>query len=249
MTLTDLEMQRYARHLVMPEIGVAGQEKLKRASVLIIGAGGLGAPAAMYLAAAGVGTIGVADADVVELSNLQRQLLHTDADLGRPKVDSARDTLTALNGALTLHTYHTLVTAENIAALIAPYDFVIDGSDNFETKFLINDACCAAGKPFSHAGVLRFGGQVMTVLPGRSPCYRCVFHAPPGETVPGAKEVGVVGAAAGVIGSVQALEAIKFLLGAGELLTGRMFTFDALTLKTRIAPLPPRDTHCPACGD
>ncbi|MBQ9044514.1 MAG: HesA/MoeB/ThiF family protein [Oscillospiraceae bacterium] len=249
MTLTDLEQQRYARHLVMPEIGEAGQARLKNARVLIIGAGGLGAPAAMYLAAAGVGTLGIADADVVELSNLQRQLLHTDADLGRPKVDSALDTLTALNGALTVQTHYKLVTAENIAELIEPYDFVIDGSDNFETKFLINDACCAAGKPFCHAGVLRFGGQVMTVLPGNTPCYRCVFQAPPGAAVPAARDVGVVGAAAGLIGCVEALEAIKWILGAGELLTGRMFTFDALTLKTRVVPLPGRNAHCPACGD
>ena len=174
MVLTDDQLMRYSRHITLKEIGVRGQKKLLAAKVLIIGAGGLGAPAAMYLAAAGVGTIGIADHDEVELSNLQRQIIHTTADLGKPKVESAAETMRALNPDVSVKTYHQSVNSSNIAKLIAGYDFIIDGTDNFPAKFLINDACVLGGKPFCHAGILRFEGQLMTYVPGQGPCYRCI---------------------------------------------------------------------------
>ncbi len=175
MSLSNEQSERYARNLALREVGIQGQEKLREAKVLIIGAGGLGSPAAMYLAAAGIGTLGIADGDRVDVSNLQRQILHTDEDTGRAKVLSARETLNRLNPEVTVHAYETTVTAANIMNLIADYDFILDASDNFETKFLINDACVLAGKPFSHAGVIRFTGQLMTWVPGQGPCYRCIF--------------------------------------------------------------------------
>ncbi|MDD7288607.1 MAG: HesA/MoeB/ThiF family protein, partial [Clostridiales bacterium] len=176
MAFTNEQLERYSRQIILKEIGVKGQKKLLNAKVLIIGAGGLGAPAAMYLAAAGVGTIGIADADVVDLSNLQRQIIHATPDLGKPKVESAKESMQAINPEVVVHTYHTFVAADNIADMVKDYDFIIDGTDNFPAKFLINDACVMAEKPFSHAGILRFGGQLMTYVPGQGPCYRCVFE-------------------------------------------------------------------------
>lgn len=246
MALTKEQQERYSRHLLLKEIGAEGQEKLLHARVLIIGAGGLGSPAALYLAAAGVGTIGIADADAVDISNLQRQILHTTADLGRAKVQSARETIEALAPAVTVNTYHTLVTPKNIPKLIAGYDFILDATDNFTSKFLINDACVLAQKPFSHAGISQFSGQLMTHVPGQGPCYRCIFQSPPPET---AAPEGVVGAVCGVIGSLQAMEAIKYILGKGELLTGYLLTFDALTMTFRKIRLPQRTSGCAVCGD
>lgn len=250
MPFTNEQLERYSRHIILKEIGVKGQKKLINGSVLIIGAGGLGAPAAMYLAAAGVGKIGIADADVVDLSNLQRQIIHTTADVGRPKVESAAETMRAINPDVEVVTYHEFISSANIMDIIKDYDFVLDGTDNFPAKFLINDACVMADKPFSHAGILRFKGQLMTVIPHQSPCYRCVFKTmPPKDAIPTCKQAGVIGAMAGVIGSLQALEAVKFLTGAGELLTGKLLTFDALTMKFHTVKLPPRGDGCAVCSD
>lgn len=179
MAFSNEQLERYSRHIILKEVGAKGQKKLLNAKVLIIGAGGLGAPAAMYLAAAGVGTIGIADADEVDLSNLQRQIIHSTQDIGKPKVESAKETMEAINHDVTVKTYHTFVTSENILDLVKEYDFIIDGTDNFPAKFLINDACVMAKKPFSHAGIIRFKGQLMTYVPGEGPCYRCVFKNPP----------------------------------------------------------------------
>ena len=230
MAMTDEQIERYSRHIILNEVGVKGQKKLLKGKVLIIGAGGLGAPAAMYLAAAGVGTIGIVDADEVDLSNLQRQIIHGTADV--------------------VNTYRMFVDASNIRELIRDYDFIIDGTDNFPAKFLINDACVLEKKPFSHAGIIRFKGQLMTYVPGEGPCYRCVFkNPPPKDAVPTCKQAGVIGAMGGVIGSLQAMEAIKYLIGVGELLTGYLLTYDALTMEFHKIKLP-KDTHnCAVCGD
>lgn len=250
MALTDQQLERYSRHITLKEIGVRGQKKLLAAKVLIIGAGGLGAPAAMYLAAAGVGTIGIADCDSVELSNLQRQIIHTTDDIGKPKVQSAAETIKSLNPDVEIITYHEYLNSKNIASIIAEYDFIIDGADNFPTKFLINDACVLGHKPFCHAGILRFEGQLMTYVPDVSPCYRCVFEAPPPkDAVPSCREAGVIGAMAGIIGAMQALEAVKYITGQGELLTGSMLVFDGLKMEWRKVKLPKRNPLCPICGD
>ena len=250
MAFTNEQLERYARHIILKEIGVKGQKKLLQGSVLIIGAGGLGAPAAMYLAAAGVGTIGIVDADEVDLSNLQRQIIHATPDIGKPKVISAQETLQALNPEVKVNAIQEFVSSENILDLIQDYDFILDGTDNFPAKFLINDACVMAQKPFCHAGIIRFKGQLMTWVPGQGPCYRCVFREPPPkDAVPTCKEAGVVGAMGGVIGSLQAMEAIKYLTGVGELLTGRLLTYDALKMEFRTIKLPGRVSTCPVCGD
>lgn len=250
MALSDKQLERYSRHITLKEIGVKGQKKLLAAKVLIIGAGGLGAPAAMYLAAAGVGTIGIADFDSVELSNLQRQIIHTTGDVGKSKVQSAAETIKALNPDVTVKTYNGPVSSMNIEAMIADYDFIIDGTDNFSAKFLINDACVLGHKPFSHAGILRFEGQLMTYVPDEGPCYRCVFEAPPPkDAVPTCREAGVIGAMAGIIGSMQALEAVKYITGQGRLLTGSMLIFDGLKMEWRKIILPKRNHLCPICGD
>ena len=249
MSFTNEQLERYSRHIILKEIGAKGQKKLLNAKVLIIGAGGLGAPAAMYLAAAGVGTIGIADADEVDLSNLQRQIIHATKDLGKPKVQSAKETMNDLNPDVTVNTYHTFVTSANIREIIRDYDFIIDGTDNFPAKFLINDACVMEKKPFSHAGIIRFKGQLMTYVPGEGPCYRCVFRdPPPKDAVPTCKQAGVVGAMGGVIGSLQAMEAIKFIVGKGQLLTGHLLTYDALTMEFRKIKLPHHTENCPICG-
>lgn len=249
MAFTNEQLERYSRHIILSEVGVKGQKKLLNAKVLIIGTGGLGAPAALYLAAAGVGTIGIADADEVDLSNLQRQVIHTTPDLGKAKVQSAKETMEAINPDITVNAYRTFVAADNIMDLIADYDFIIDGTDNFPAKFLINDACVLAGKPFSHAGIIRFRGQLMTYVPGQGPCYRCVFkEPPPPEAVPTCKQAGVIGAMGGVIGSLQAMEAIKYIIGKGELLTGYLLTYDALKMEFRKIKLP-KAKGCAVCGD
>ena len=230
MAFSNEQLERYSRHIILKEVGAKGQKKLLNAKVLIIGAGGLGAPAAMYLAAAGVGTIGIADADEVDLSNLQRQIIHSTQDIGKPKVESAKETMKAINPDVTVKTYHTFVTSENILDLVKEYDFIIDGTDNFPAKFLINDACVMAKKPFSHAGIIR-------------------FNPPPKDAVPTCKQAGVIGAMGGVIGSLQAMEAIKYIIGQGELLTGYLLTYDALKMEFRKVKLP-SDTHnCAVCGD
>lgn len=250
MAFTNEQLERYSRHIILKEVGAKGQKKLLNAKVLIIGAGGLGAPAAMYLAAAGVGTIGIADADEVDLSNLQRQIIHATSDIGKAKVQSAKETMEAINPDVTVNTYRTFVTSENIMDLIKDYDFIIDGTDNFPAKFLINDACVMAKKPFSHAGIIRFKGQLMTYVPEKGPCYRCVFkNPPPKDAVPTCKQAGVIGAMGGVIGSLQAMEAVKYIIGKGDLLTGYLLTYDALTMEFRKVKLPENTSKCAVCGD
>lgn len=250
MALTNEQIERYSRHIILKEVGAKGQKKLLNARVLIIGAGGLGAPAALYLAAAGVGTIGIADADDVDLSNLQRQVIHTTADIGKPKVQSAKETMQAINPDVNVITYHAFITSENILDIIKDYDFILDGTDNFPAKFLINDACVMAKKPFSHAGIIRFKGQLMTYVPGQGPCYRCVFkEPPPKDAVPTCKQAGVIGAMGGVIGSLQAMEAVKYIIGQGELLTGQLLTYDALRMDFHKIRLPHDTSKCPVCGE
>ena len=238
--------QRYARQLALPEIGLAGQQRLGRARVLIVGAGGLGSPAAYYLAAAGVGTLRIADDDVVDLSNLQRQILHATADVGRPKAASAADSLLRLNPELRVEARRCRFDRHTAGDLAADADFVIDAADNFEAKFLIADVCHELGKPYSHAGIDGFAGQTMTVLPGRTACYRCVFQAPPGGGEARAVR-GPLGAVPGVVGAVQATEAVKCLLGIGTLLTDRLLVYDALSLSFRSVALR-RNEECPLCG-
>jgi molybdopterin/thiamine biosynthesis adenylyltransferase len=246
---TEQQIERYSRHIILKEVGGKGQKKLLDGRVLIIGAGGLGSPIALYLAAAGVGTIGIADADCVDLSNLQRQVIHQTADVGKPKVVSAREKMEAINPDVKVVTYQRWVGADNILEMIADYDFVIDGTDNFAAKFLINDACVLAGKPYSHGGILAFFGQTITVLPGESTCYRCVFpKPPPRDAIPTCSQAGVIGVLPGVLGTLQATEAVKFLLGKGELLTGRLLTYDALEMRFREVPLK-RNPRCPICGE
>ncbi|GHV84508.1 adenylyltransferase [Spirochaetia bacterium] len=249
MSFTDEQLERYSRHILLKEVGTKGQKKLLESRVLIIGAGGLGAPAALYLAAAGVGKIGIADADAVDLSNLQRQVIHSTPDVNKPKVLSAKEKMTAINPDIEVTTYQTFVSAANILDLISGYDFIIDGTDNFPAKFLINDACVIAKKPFSHAGIIRFQGQLMTYVPGRGPCYRCVFqNPPPPEAVPTCRQAGVIGAMGGIIGSLQAMETVKYIIGKGDLLTGSLLTYNALTMEFRKIRLPRRDS-CAVCGN
>ncbi|HIJ80159.1 MAG TPA: molybdopterin-synthase adenylyltransferase MoeB [Desulfuromonadales bacterium] len=247
--MTEEQIERYARHIILKEVGGKGQKKLFGGNVLIIGTGGLGSPAALYLAAAGVGTIGIADADNVDLSNLQRQIIHSTADVGRPKIESAREKMTAINPALQVRMYREWVSAANIAAMIADYDFVIDATDNFAAKFLINDACVLAGKPFSHGGILQFVGQTLTVKPGDSACYRCIFpEPPPKDVIPSCSQAGVIGVLPGIIGTIQATEALKYLLGIGKPLTDRMLIYDALEMVFRNVDLQ-KNPECPICGE
>ncbi|MBD0305668.1 MAG: molybdopterin-synthase adenylyltransferase MoeB [Nitrospiraceae bacterium] len=249
MNFTDDQITRYSRHILLPEVGGKGQKKIAQAKILIVGAGGLGSPAALYLAAAGVGTLGLIDSDVVDLSNLQRQVLHYTPDVGRPKVVSGRDKITALNPDVNVTMYEERLTSKNAAKIIEGCDVVIDGVDNFPAKFLINDACVFAGKPLVHGGILRFEGRVMTILPRQSACYRCVFKAPPPPgLVASCQEAGVIGVLAGIIGTIQATEALKLVLKIGRPLTDRLLDFDARKtafreIKTR------RNPHCPLCGE
>lgn len=248
MGLSPEQSIRYDRHIILDQVGKAGQEKLLGSKVLIIGAGGLGSPAAMYLAAAGVGTIGIVDADKVELSNLQRQIIHGTGDVGVDKVVSAEHTLAEINPDVTVQVYNTLVEPGNIGGIVGGYDLVLDCTDNFPAKFLINDACYFEKKAFCHAGVLKFDGQLMMVLPGESACYRCVFESPPDdETAVSCSRAGVLGVLPGVIGSLQATEAIKYLLGIGELLIDAMLTYNALTMEFRKIKVK-QNPDCPLCG-
>ncbi len=246
---SEMDAERYARHLMLEQVGISGQKKLRCSKVLIVGAGGLGAPAALYLAAAGVGTIGIVDDDCVELSNLQRQILHTTEQVGKKKVDSAREMLGKLNPGVAVKTYPVRLTAGNIMELIREYDFILECVDNFPTKFLINDACVIAKKPFCHGGVLGFQGQLMTYVPGQGPCYRCIFEEiPEPGSIPSCQEVGILGVMAGIIGSLQGLEALKYLLDMGNLLTGRMLVFDGLPMKFREAVFGHASPQCKVCG-
>jgi molybdopterin/thiamine biosynthesis adenylyltransferase len=247
--LSEQQIERYSRHIILDKVGGTGQEKLLSSKVLIVGTGGLGAPAALYLAAAGVGTLGLIDDDKVDLTNLQRQVIHHTPDVGTAKVESARAKIEAINPDVTVRTYSMRATAANISPIIAEYDFVIDGTDNFASKFLVNDACFFEKKAYSHAGILRFYGQLITVLPGESTCYRCIFHSPPpADAVPSCSQAGVLGVLAGVIGSLQATEAIKYILGIGELLVNRLLTYDALTMEFRTVKLN-RNPDCDLCGE
>ncbi|GHV29857.1 adenylyltransferase [Bacteroidia bacterium] len=247
MEFTEDQISRYSRHILLQDVGVDGQEKISNGKVLVVGAGGLGSPVALYLAAAGVGTIGLIDGDVVDLSNLQRQIIHFTADVNKPKVISAKEKINQLNPDVKVVTYYELLTSENAFDIIKDYDFIVDGTDNFPVKFLINDACVLAGKPFSHGGILRFEGQTMTYVPG-SACYRCLFHAPPPTgAVPTCSQAGVLGAIAGMLGTIQAAEALKFLTGVGELLTDKLLSFNAKTMQFRTIKTK-RSEHCPVCG-
>ncbi|MGB9920806.1 MAG: HesA/MoeB/ThiF family protein, partial [Moorellales bacterium] len=246
--MTDAQRLRYARQLVLPEVGEAGQEKLSRARVLIVGAGGLGSPAALYLAAAGVGTLGLVDPDRVELSNLQRQILHSSDRVGRPKALSGKETLESLNPEVKVEPHVIEIGSENAAALIRDYDLVIDAVDNLTSRYLVNEACFHASRPLIEAGVLRWEGMVMTILPGQSPCYRCLFPVPPPPgAVATAREAGIMGVVAGVVGVIQAAEAIKLILGAGTPLSGRLLLFDALSMTFREVRID-RNPACPLCG-
>ncbi|MBI4576657.1 MAG: HesA/MoeB/ThiF family protein [Planctomycetes bacterium] len=247
--LTDHDAVRYVRNLTLAGFGGVGQARLRAARVLVVGAGGLGSPAALYLAAAGVGTLGLMDDDVVELANLNRQVLHGTADLGRPKVESAVDRLRSASPDCVLETYRERLSAGNALAIVGRYDFVVDGSDGFGTKFLVNDACVLAGRPYSHAGVVRLEGQMTTVLPRRGPCYRCIFpEPPPPGSAATCQEAGILGAVAGVLGTLQAGEAIKVITGAGSPLSGQILTYDAREGSLRLVRFE-RDPDCPSCGE
>jgi molybdopterin/thiamine biosynthesis adenylyltransferase/rhodanese-related sulfurtransferase len=247
--LSPRETARYSRHLIMPEVGVAGQKRLKAGSVLLIGAGGLGSPLALYLAAAGVGRLGLVDFDVVDFSNLQRQILHTTPDVGRSKLASARDHIHAINPEVQLNLYETRITSANALQILEPYDIVIDGTDNFPTRYLVNDACVMLKKPNIYGSIFRFDGQASVFHPPAGPCYRCLYPEPPppGE-VPSCAEGGVLGILPGLIGCIQATEAVKLLLGKGSPLIGRLLIYDALQMAFREFKVR-RNPHCAVCGD
>jgi len=247
--LTPEDFQRYSRHLILPEVGVEGQQKLKAAKVLLIGAGGLGSPAGLYLAAAGVGRIGIVDFDAVDFSNLQRQILHGTADVGRSKLQSAKDRLLAINPDLDVDTYETALTSKNALDLFKDYDVIVDGTDNFPTRYLVNDACVLLGKPNAYGSIFRFEGQASVFAFPGGPCYRCLYpEPPPPGLVPSCAEGGVLGVLPGVIGTIQATEAIKLILGVGQPLVGRLLLYDAFTMRFRELKLR-RDPACPVCGD
>lgn len=246
--LTSAQRERYRRHLSLPEVGEEGQARLLQSRVLLLGAGGLGSPAALYLAAAGVGTLGIVDADVVDTSNLQRQVLHTQERVGQPKVDSARLALEALNPDVKVRPFPERLTSDNVLRVLEGFDVVLDGGDNFPTRYLLNDACVLRGLPLVHGSVFRFEGQVTTFRPGHGPCYRCLYPAPPPpELAPSCAEAGVLGVLPGTIGLLQATEALKLVLGVGEPLVGRLLTFDALGTRFRELKLR-RDPRCPVCA-
>ena len=248
--LTNEEIRRYSRHLILPEVGLAGQRRIRNASVLCIGAGGLGSPIAMYLAAAGVGKLGIVDFDTVDYSNLQRQILHTDADVGVSKAESAKVTLNALNPNTEVVLYKTRISSENALDLIRPYDIVVDGTDNFPTRYLTNDACVLLKKPNVYGSIFRFEGQASVFAPQMGgPCYRCLYpEPPPPGMVPSCAEGGVLGVLPGIIGCIQATEILKLILGKGSHLTSRLLLFNALDMKFRELKLR-RDPKCPVCGD
>jgi molybdopterin/thiamine biosynthesis adenylyltransferase/rhodanese-related sulfurtransferase len=245
--LTDAQRSRYSRHLLIPEVGEAGQAKLLAAKVLLIGAGGLGSPSALYLAAAGVGRLGLIDDDVVDASNLQRQIIHTNDRVGMPKTESARKTIAGLNPDVAVDEHRLRLNRDNALELFKPYDIIVDGSDNFGTRYLVNDACTILGKKQVHGSIFRFDGQATTFVPG-GPCYRCLFpEPPPPELAPSCQEAGVLGALPGIIGVIQAIEALKLILGAGEPLSGRLLLYDALEQRFREVKYA-KDPACPACG-
>ena len=247
--LTNEEVARYSRHLIMPEVGMDGQLKLKAASVLCIGAGGLGSPVAMYLAAAGVGRIGIVDFDVVDYSNLQRQIIHGTPDVGRPKLDSARDSLAAINPEVRVDTHNVALSSSNALDLFREYDIIVDGTDNFPTRYLVNDACVLLGKPNCYGSIFRFEGQASVFGAPGGPCYRCLYpEPPPPGLVPSCAEGGVLGILPGVVGTIQATEAVKLIMGAGEPLIGRFLIYDALRMRFRELKLR-KDPDCPVCGE
>src|ERR1700694_5812378 len=246
--LTNEEIKRYSRHLIMPEVGVEGQRKLKASKVLCIGAGGLGSPAAMYLAAAGVGTLGMVDFDVVDFSNLQRQILHGTPDVGRTKLASAKDRLTAINPEITIRTHDMAISSENALDLFAPYDIIVDGTDNFPTRYLVNDACVLLNKPNVYGSIFRFEGQASVFATKEGPCYRCLYpEPPPPGLVPSCAEGGVLGILHGLVGIIQATEVIKLILGIGDSLAGRLLLVDALSMQFRTLKLR-KNPDCPVCG-
>ncbi|HZR45818.1 MAG TPA: molybdopterin-synthase adenylyltransferase MoeB [Candidatus Manganitrophaceae bacterium] len=248
MAFTEEQLVRYSRHIILEGVGGKGQKKIGQAKVLIVGAGGLGSPLALYLAAAGVGTLGLIDADAVDLSNLQRQIIHYTSDIGRPKVQSAKEKITALNPDVQVITYPENLNAENALEIFNAFDYIIDGTDNFPAKFLINDAAFFSKKPLVHGGILRFDGQLFTILPGVSACYRCLFNEPPpAGVVPTCQEAGVLGALAGLIGTLQGTEVLKLILGIGKPLTDRMLTYNALRTQFREVSFK-KNPNCPLCG-
>ena len=242
---SEEEINRYSRHILLKEVGVEGQEKIRNAKVLVVGAGGLGSPVILYLAAAGVGTIGIIDGDAVDRSNLQRQIIHTTPDVGYSKALSAKEKVNALNPLVNAIAYQEFLKADNALDLFKEYDFIVDATDNFPVKYLINDACVLTGKPFSHGGIFQFEGQTFTHVPG-SNCYRCLFDAPP-ESAPSCAQAGVLGAIAGMLGTIQSAEVLKYITGVGELLTDQLLTFDARSMDFRKMSIPKRD-DCPMCG-
>jgi len=251
--LSAAELARFNRHIILPQVGLAGQEKLKLAKVLCIGTGGLGSPISLYLSAAGVGTIGLVDFDVVDDSNLQRQIVHSTADIGRPKIESARDTLIGINPHLQVDLHGDGITRANVREIVSQYDLVVDGTDNFPTRYLVNDACVLEGKPLIYASIFQFEGQATVFNYGtgdeRGPCYRCLYpEPPPPGLVPSCAEGGVLGVLPGVIGVIQATEAVKIILGEGTSLSGRLLLYDAMAMKFREVKLR-HDPTCPACGD
>jgi molybdopterin/thiamine biosynthesis adenylyltransferase/rhodanese-related sulfurtransferase len=255
--LTDSQRDRYSRHILLPEVGEAGQARLLRSKVLLLGAGGLGSPAALYLAAAGVGTLGIVDADVVDASNLQRQIIHATSRIGTPKVESAAKTIAELNPDVKVIGHEERVNSSNVERIFADYELVVDGTDNFPTRYLVNDASVWMGKPIVHGSIFRFDGQVTTFLPPKAaekfgrdsgPCYRCLYpEPPPPHLAPSCQEAGVLGILCGIVGTLQATEAIKLLLGKGDLLTGRLMTYDSMKMKFRELKLR-KDPNCPVCG-
>ena len=246
---SEEEIKRYSRHIILKEVGGKGQKKLREARVLVVGAGGLGSPAAYYLAAAGIGRLGIVDDDEVDASNLQRQILHRTAGIGMHKTDSAAERLSALNPGVEVEKHQVRLVKDNVESIIADYDVIIDGVDNFPARYLLHDACFFARKPLVEAGVLQFLGQVMTILPGEGPCYRCVFpEPPPPGTVPSCQEAGILGAVAGVLGILQATEAIKLILEIGKPLVGRIMIYEALSGSFREVKFRP-NPKCPLCGE
>ena len=249
MSLTNEHIQRYSRHLIMPEVGVDGQEKLLNARILLIGAGGLGSPLGLYLSAAGVGTLGLVDFDLVDFSNLQRQIIHRTEDVGRPKVESAKERILSINPETKVNIYTEKLTSENIMKIIENYDIVIDGTDNFPTRYLVNDACVFTKKPLIYGSIFRFDGQSTVFKTPEGPCYRCLYpEPPPPGMVPSCAEGGVLGILPGIIGVMQATEAIKLILGKGESLVGRLLLFNAMEMRFREVKIM-RDPECPVCGD
>ena len=246
---TDEQINRYSRHIILPEVGGKGQKKLLESKVFLVGAGGLGSPAAFYLAAAGIGKIGIADNDNVDFSNLQRQILHSTKDVDYPKAQSAKETIEDLNPDIEVVPYTDRLNSENIIDIIKDYDVILDGSDNFPTRYLVNDACVMLGKPLSHGAIFRFDGQATTIIPGKGPCYRCLYEVPPPpDLVPSCQEAGVLGVIAGTIGVIQATEVIKIILRKGELLNGKLLLYDSLGMDFKKLKIQ-RNPDCPICSE